>query len=184
MWTWLRVGTFVVVTGTLVALTVSIGKEKVAKPAGGSMRLVAYTGCADMLAQLRQHTKAHADQLAPRPLAAEGGVAVPERSAAAAATPSAPAAPQHSTTTAHESGVDEPAVLKPDGRRIVTVSRGTLRIVDTSTRQIVGSVPLPDNTNAWSPANLLLSGDRALVIDPAIADGGIRPLPEWPASRL
>jgi uncharacterized secreted protein with C-terminal beta-propeller domain len=181
---WLRVGTFVVVTGTLVALTVSIGKERAPKSAGGSVRLVAYTGCADMLSQLRQHAAAHAGELAARPLDAAGGVAVPERSAAAAATPAAPAAPQHSTTTVHEPGVDEPDVVKTDGRRIVTVSRGTLRIVDTATRQIVGSVPLPDKTNAWSPADLLISGDRALVIDPAVAGGGIRPGPWWPASRL
>ena len=182
---WLRVGTFVVVTGTLVAVAVSVGKEKAVTPVGGGVRLVAYTGCADMLSQLREHAAAHADQLGYGPIAAAGGVAVPERSGAAAAMP-APAAPQHSTTTVHETGVDEPDVVKTDGQRVVTVSNGVLQIVDTSIRQIIGSVPLPaDNVSAWSQANLLISGDRALVIDPAFDGGGmIRPMPSLPASRL
>jgi uncharacterized secreted protein with C-terminal beta-propeller domain len=181
---WLRVGTFVVVTGTLVAVAVSAGREKAPAPVGGGVRLVAYSGCADMLSQLRRHAAAHADQLGYVPMAAAGGVAVPERSAAAAAAP-APAAPQHSTTTVHEAGVDEPDVVKTDGRRVVTVSRGVLRVVDTSTRQIIGSVPLPGgNVSAWSPANLLISGDRALVIGPAFDGGGMRPMPSWPADRL
>jgi uncharacterized secreted protein with C-terminal beta-propeller domain len=182
---WLRIGTFVVVTGTLVALAVSIGKEKAPTPVGGGVHLVAYTGCADMLAQLRRHAAAHADQLGYRALAAAGGVAVPEKAAGGAATPAAsPAAPQHSTTTVHEAGVDEPDLVKTDGQRVVTVSRGVLYVADTATRRITGHVQLSDNANAWSQAFLLVSGDRALVIDPDSADGGIRPMPAWPAGRL
>jgi uncharacterized secreted protein with C-terminal beta-propeller domain len=179
---WLRIGTFVVVTGTLVALAVSIGQEKAPTPVGGGVRLVAYTGCADMLSQLRQHAAAHADQLGYRAMAAAGGIAVPERSGSAAAA--APAAPEHSTTTVHEPGVDEPDLVKTDGRRVVAVSRGELRVVDTVTRQVTGSVQLPDMANAWSPVNLLISGDRALVIDPALTDGGMAPVPSWPAGQL
>jgi uncharacterized secreted protein with C-terminal beta-propeller domain len=178
---WLRVGTFVVVTGTLVALAVSVGKEKAPTPVGGGVQLVAYTGCADMLSQLRQHAAAHADQLGYRVLNAAGGVAVPESSAAAAA---APTAPQHSTTTVHEPGVDEPDVVKTDGRRVVTVSRGALYVADTATRRITGRVQLPRNSDAWSQAFLLISGDRALVIDPAPGDGGMGPMPAWPAGQL
>lgn len=183
MRTWLRIGTFVAVTTTLVALGVTLGRETLPTPVGGSVRLVAYTGCADMLSQLRQHAAAHAEQLDYGALAATGGIAVPERSAAAAATP-APTAPQHSTTTVHEPGVDEPDVVKTDGRRIVTVSRGMVRVIDTSTRQLIGSVELPDNADVGSPANLLVSGDRALVIEPAVADGGMGPTPWQPSSRL
>jgi uncharacterized secreted protein with C-terminal beta-propeller domain len=182
---WLRVGTFVVVAGTLVALTVSISKEKAPTPAGGGVRLVAYTGCADMLSQLRQHAAAHADQLGPQMLAAAGaGVAVPERAAVPAATAAAPATPQHSTTTVHEAGVDEPDLVKTDGRRVVTVSRGVLYVADTATRRITGSVQLSGNADVWSQANLLISGDRALVINPGFADGGMGPVPAWPASQL
>ncbi|HEY3089149.1 MAG TPA: beta-propeller domain-containing protein [Jatrophihabitantaceae bacterium] len=177
---WLRIATFLVVTGTLVALAVSLGREKAPTRVGGGVRLVAYTGCADLLSQLRQHAAAHADQLGYRVLNAAGGVAVPESSAAAAA----PTAPQHSTTTVHEPGVDEPDVVKTDGRRVVTVSRGALYVVDTATRRITGRVQLPRNSDAWSPANLVISGDRALVIDPAAGDGGMGPMPSLPASQL
>ncbi|HEY0636343.1 MAG TPA: beta-propeller domain-containing protein, partial [Pseudonocardiaceae bacterium] len=69
------------------------------------------------------------------------------------------AAPGHSSTTVHEQGVDEPDLVKTDGRRIVTVVDGTLRVVDAASRALTGSLPLPGGAD-----DLLLSGDKALLL--------------------
>lgn len=186
---WLRVGTLVVVTGTLVALTVSIGRETTPAPVGGGVRLVAYTGCADMLSQLRKHAAAHAELLGPQVLYAASGVASGARGAAPeAGTAAAPSAPQHSTTTVHEAGVDEPDLVKTDGRRVVTVSGGVLYVIDTATHHITGSVRVIDPAEVSSPPNLLVSGDRALVIIPSAeygpVPGGPQAAPSWPGSGV
>ena len=104
---------------------------------------------------------------------AEGAPPAPAQRAApgepGAAAPGA--APDHSTTNVHESGVDEPDLVKTDGRRIVTVSQGVLRVVDAQRRIETGRLDLrpqvpegPDTAGWWQPADLLLSGDRALVL--------------------
>jgi uncharacterized secreted protein with C-terminal beta-propeller domain len=78
--------------------------------------------------------------------------------------------PAHSDTNVAEIGVDEPDLVKTDGRRIVTVSRGVLRVVDTATRQVTGTLALE---TAAEPTNLLLYGDKALVFLPWGTAGGI-----------
>nr|BFE86314.1 hypothetical protein GCM10020093_089150 [Planobispora longispora] len=83
-----------------------------------------------------------------------------------------PTAPEHSTTNTHEAGVDEPDLVKTDGNRVITVNRGVLRVVDTATRKVTGTVKLVDAEQAWAPADLLVSGDRALVL---FSGGGIIP---------
>ncbi|HEY3629899.1 MAG TPA: beta-propeller domain-containing protein, partial [Jatrophihabitantaceae bacterium] len=158
------------------------------RPPAYAMKLVAYSSCADLLHGLRQHTADNVEQLGSGEVymadstEKQAGGAVPAPSAGSgaagsgAAAPGAPApgasAPDHSSTNVHEAGADEPDVVKTDGRRIVTVSHGMLRVVDAATRKITGSVRVlergagPDN--AWLPStNLLLSGDRALVVVPA-----------------
>ena len=66
----------------------------------------------------------------------------------------------HSTTNTQEAGVDEPDLVKTDGRRIVTVADGVLRVVDTASRRLTGSLPI----EGGRASSLLLSGDRVLVI--------------------
>lgn len=69
----------------------------------------------------------------------------------------------HSTTNVQEEGVDEPDIVKTDGRRIVTLSNGVLSVVDvtSSPPQRVGSVELAtDNSH---PTDFLLAGDKVLV---------------------
>jgi hypothetical protein len=76
-------------------------------------------------------------------------------------------APAHSGTNVHEAGVDEPDLVKTDGRRIVTVADGVLRVVDAQRRVQTGALSLHDNGAEpywWQPADLLLHGDRALVL--------------------
>ena len=72
----------------------------------------------------------------------------------------------YSSTNVAEAGVDEPDLVKTDGRRIVTVTGGVLRVVDAGTRQLTGVLDLSAGAglDGATPANLLLSGDHALVL--------------------
>jgi hypothetical protein len=72
----------------------------------------------------------------------------------------------YSGTTTAEAGVDEPDLVKTDGRRIVTVIGGVLRVVDAQTRQLTGVLDLSAGAgpSGAMPANLLLAGDHALVL--------------------
>jgi hypothetical protein len=79
----------------------------------------------------------------------------------------APGGPTHSGTNVHETGVDEPDLVKTDGRRIVTVADGTLRVVDALRRMETGTLSLQgqaDQPYGWQVSDLLLHGDRALVL--------------------
>ena len=135
--------------------------------------LVAFDSCAGALREL---TRAVVPYVGPYGLAGSGhpqtDVAVSAREDSAGAGAGAPAAPAppaaaHSTTNTHEAGVDEPDLVKTDGRRLVTVVGGRLRVVDLASRQVTASLGLPDG-----PAeHLLLHGDRALVVVPHGADG-------------
>ncbi|MEW6583622.1 MAG: beta-propeller domain-containing protein, partial [Actinomycetota bacterium] len=77
----------------------------------------------------------------------------------------------YSTTTIQEEGVDEPDIVKSDGRRMYTVAAGAIQAVDVrgGGARRVGRLPLDGQ---WG-AQLLLSGDRLLVI----ANGVVAPPP-------
>jgi hypothetical protein len=62
--------------------------------------------------------------------------------------------------------VDEPDLVKTDGRRIVTVANGVLEVIDAASRTVTGRLDLsaPGQDMAYQPANLLLSGDHALLL--------------------
>lgn len=71
--------------------------------------------------------------------------------------------PDFSGTNVQVSGVDEPDIVKTDGRRIITVRDGTLTVVDVSGDEpaITGRVLLGER---WG-GELLLHGDRVLIIN-------------------
>lgn len=91
------------------------------------------------------------------------------------------AAQQYSTTNLQEIGVDEPDLVKTDGRILVAIAQGKLFVVDVvGEMQLLGSVELGD----VAPQGLFLIGDQAFVIgsapnmvaqqrliDPGIGDG-------------
>jgi uncharacterized secreted protein with C-terminal beta-propeller domain len=108
----------------------------------------------------------------PGPGPAVGGVQ--DRAAAPGAVPGdagiEDVTPDHSDTNVAEAGVDEPDLVKTDGRRIVTVSRGVLWVVDAATRELTGTLALGSSAQ---PTNLLLYHDKALVLLPAGNVGGI-----------
>ncbi|MDP9862981.1 MULTISPECIES: beta-propeller domain-containing protein [Streptosporangium] len=134
----------------------------------GDIKLVSYSGCDDMLAGLRT---AAAKRVGPWGLAGPQIMYMESRSDVATARAKVPA-PEHSTTNVHEAGVDEPDLVKTDGNRVITVNRGVLRVVDAATRKVTGTLKLVDAEQAWAPADLLVSGDRALVL---FSGGGIIP---------
>ena len=164
-----------VVAGSLAALGVAVGtssgdRRGISDPGPtltprpvNALQLVAYSNCPDMLAGLRRHAADNAAMLGYGRMYLEDSQGMPKASVPAAAGAGAPA-PEHSTTNVHEAGVDEPDVVKTDGRRVVTVSRGVLRVLDTATRRVTGSVRLLDKQQMWSPANLLVQGDRKSVV--------------------
>jgi hypothetical protein len=169
----------------------------------GELRLVSFDSCDQAAEQLRAAARDHvgpwgfeaaagrvlardaagAAGRADGPVAAEAapGLAAPD-AAPVAPTQADGTAPGHSGTNVHEAGVDEPDLVKTDGRRIVTVSRGVLRVVDAVRRVETGRLDLRERVPEghelgwWQPADLLLHGDHALVLFGAGWWGGM-PLP-------
>ena len=146
-------------------------------PAGG-LRLVAFDSCAELVDGLRSAAKEAVGPWGFSHVGGMGDMTSPDSKDARAATggkdaaPDAAAPPVYSGTNTHEVGVDEPDLVKTDGRRIVTVQGGVLRVVDAGSRTITGAVALAEDDNVDDPggksryglAQLLLSGDRALVL--------------------
>ncbi|MGK5679851.1 beta-propeller domain-containing protein [Actinoplanes sp. URMC 104] len=134
-----------------------------------ALELVAFDSCAQLEKDLRAAAqKAQADGLVV-PGYQRGPAA--NADTARAASESAAGAPPASSTNVHEAGVDEPDIVKTDGRRIVTVAGGVLRVVDPATRAQTGRLDL--GIEAFGEPELLLAGDHALVL----ADGGpVRPM--------
>ncbi|MEU4818405.1 beta-propeller domain-containing protein [Micromonospora aurantiaca] len=151
-------------------------------PAGG-LRLVAFDGCDEALRQLRTAAKA---AVGPWGLGPDGRLQFSaERAAVGGAAKDAASAstPDFSGTNVHEAGVDEPDLVKTDGRRIVTVSRGVLSVVDPASRRVTGRLALDPDAERFSgdEGSLLLHGDRALVllhgrtVKGPVPDGQTRP---------
>jgi len=150
-----------------------------ARPApSGPHTLTAFTSCTSLLRHLkREAVKAVTPWGLPGMHRLGRGVVQADALSAtsggdgAAAPSSAPAAsaggsgggPSFSGTNIQEEGVDEPDIVKTDGRRLVTVVDGSLKIVDlTSANPVVlGSMALPQE--GGSSPELLLVGDRVLL---------------------
>lgn len=158
----------------------------------GELRLVAFDSCEQALAGLREALSSRvgpfglgggsADmtaggaqaQVRPGAVGQPGPLAPPPpgRGQGEAAAEKADSAPnqssgldaEHSTTNVHEAGVDEPDLVKTDGRRIVSMTGGTLRVVDAASKAVTGSLRLSDQPMMAGEVDLLLSGDRALII--------------------
>lgn len=100
------------------------------------------------------------------PLVLEGPSVVPTDGATtpplAAESRVAADAEEFSATNVQEAGVDEPDIVKTDGKRVFAVADGTLRALDVSGPgpRLVGSLKL-DNGDAHQ---LFLRGNRLLVI--------------------
>ncbi|WP_320068262.1 beta-propeller domain-containing protein [Micromonospora sp. RTGN7] len=181
-------GKLTAAAGTLVGLTLLAGSAA-ALPQGepelpaGPLRLISFDTCADALTRLRAAASTTVGAWGFQPGWRTGVGGRPEPATAAKtmeraeAAQSAPA--EHTGTNNHEPGADEPDLVKTDGRRIVTVGGGVLRVVDPATRRVTGQLDLTGG-NRWSGqgGNLLLHGDRALVLLPSVT---IAPAVDGPA---
>lgn len=152
------------------------------------MRLVSYDSCQELLNGLRAATEKQVGpygleparmgmlngEIAPR---AFDGMRMPTESGAAAS--GAAGAQPHSATNVQEAGVDEPDMVKTDGRRIVVLAKGAVQVIDAATRKVTGRLSLGNPGGYPGPLadSLLLSGDRALVIapQPRMLYGPMRP---------
>jgi Beta propeller domain len=181
------VRTAIVITAALAATSCSSSGPSArsnlppwAAPAAAIARLVTYDSCEQTLNALIESTK---DQVGPygwggqdarlysalgvpAPAAREaagdsaaGSGGMPAGPPAQAAEPGA--VPGYSGTNVHEAGVDEPDLVKTDGRRLLTVTDGVLRVTEVATRRLVGELRLA--SQSW-PDQILLYGDHALLI--------------------
>ncbi|MFT4164658.1 MAG: beta-propeller domain-containing protein [Microlunatus sp.] len=66
---------------------------------------------------------------------------------------------QHSDTNVQEAGIDEPDIVKTDGRRIVAVAESRVHLISTSKGKLTLRKTLPGAT----ARNVFLSGNRLLV---------------------
>lgn len=151
--------------------------------------LTAFHSCSDALAGLRGAAQASVSPYGMPQVAgalsqtrvayaASGVATAPEAAAADAAgtvggaASSSAAAPAYSGTNDYTAGVDEPDLVKTDGRRIVTVSGSTLEVIDAATRQETGTLDLSATGVQYGQLNLLLSGDHVLVISTSAGEAG------------
>lgn len=188
----MAVGCLLVISGcTVGAVGPGAGQDIAVRP--GAVRLTSFHGCGEELAALRKAAMASVGPYGlPEPASSAGGTAYPEVAAgvpqagpvagnaaapAMAASVAAPAAaasgaaasgaaPAHSGTNDYVAGVDEPDLVKTDGRRIVTVANGVLQVIDAASQTVTGRLNLraAGQGMAYQPVNLLLSGDHALLL--------------------
>ena len=157
--------------------------------------LTAFRSCPDALAGLRGAAEASVTSYGMPQVAgassqtrvayaaapASGAAMAPQAAAAAAPADAAGTAggaadgsapPAYSGTNDYTAGVDEPDLVKTDGRRIVTVSGSTLEVIDAATRQVTGTLDLSSAGVPYGQLNLLLSGDHVLVISGSASEAG------------
>jgi hypothetical protein len=156
-------------------------------PPPADVRLASFDSCDDVLA----HVRDQAGRLVTAwglAYGYGGGVMLAEERTAAPAAGSddsagggsaggAASGPQHSGTNVQEAGVDEPDLVKTDGRILLAIAQGRLRRVDLAAG---GPGHVSDVTlEGGYPTELLLVGDRALVFgsgDGSVDGDGPRPL--------
>lgn len=78
--------------------------------------------------------------------------------------------PGRTGTNLQEAGVDEPDIAKTDGRLVVSLDGGSLRIVDVTANEPRSRGSLNLTNLGLSPTELLLDGDRALVLGTTTRD--------------
>ncbi|GGO74439.1 beta-propeller domain-containing protein [Nonomuraea cavernae] len=151
------VATVLATTAACTSATPPLPKQRLE-----AVRLVSYSDCDELLAGLRERAAKSVGAWGfggpqVKYLARDTAMAVPEAKVSLT--------PEHSTTNVHEAGVDEPDLVKTDGDRVITAGNGVLRVIDTATRKVTASLDLNGGKEpTYQPADLLVSGDRALVL--------------------
>jgi len=153
-----------------LGLAAALGTQAPAAPSSG--RLVAFASCSKYLGYVKSHA---APFVTAYGIGQNVRTAIPTPAAAGSARGQAV---DYSTTNVQEAGVDEPDLVKTDGRTLFTVENGQLESTDVAS----GKPKLLDTLelSAAYGAQLLLAGDHLLVISriglwmeplPAVAAG-------------
>ena len=183
-----------VVLTAVAALTASLlapAAAPAAKRAVKPVALPAFPSCASLLSYARTNARRTGgrtgvptragvlmplvlDAPLPPSAAVADGVApsVPGTTAQAAPAPSAAvkeSTPDFSQTNVQEAGVDEPDIVKTDGRTVFAIAQGKLFAVDVrgADPKLVGTLDLADGYGH----QLLIRGDRLLVMSNAYGGG-------------
>src|SRR5213592_1633073 len=151
MW---RRGWILVVAIAVAALPAPAAAKPVRHPAAAKVRPRAFASCADLVRYAGRHfavtrgvpapSVAPLAQPVPAPVPAPG-TQPPNSAPTAEPVAAAPAAgTTFSTTNNQEEGVDEPDIVKTDGRTIFAVAQGRLFAVDAEAAapKVVGSLDL------------------------------------------
>lgn len=169
-----RVLTIVVVILGLAAMPAGAKPGKRAlKPFGSCAQLLDYTRTHGARAVKTGWTPTPMAIEGPRPgrvpAAAKGGEGAPQATAEQDSA-STGAGESFSTTNVQEQGVDEPDVVKTDGKTIFAVANGHLQAIDVAaaTPALVGDIALDEGYGH----ELLLHGDRLLVLQNAWLETG------------
>ena len=180
------------------AVLLALSAMVLAAPAGAAAKrnspvrakraqLKAFASCSSLVAYGRRYATSpglangvppRAVQQAPTPLGTVQQTATTKETIAPTAAPAPSAAGDaagdaFSGTNVQEQGVDEPDAVKTDGKRVFVLAGGKLLAYDVTADapRLLGSLTLEGN-----PQDLLLRGDRVLVLGSAANGGGIVPV--------
>lgn len=179
--------TALVLTGCTAGSTPGTGGVNLPGMAAAAVRLVSFDSCDQALTELKTAAEPHVSPYGVQPgwaavdvdadvareeaaagVESDGGagqaaapapMAADDSAATEAGSAAAHGGEDFSGTNVHEAGVDEPDLVKTDGRRLITVQNQTLRVIDLARRELTGTLELPG-----AGEQLLLSGDRLLVV--------------------
>ncbi|HUR86025.1 MAG TPA: beta-propeller domain-containing protein [Solirubrobacteraceae bacterium] len=162
---------------TAALLAPAAAPAATAKRAARASALPTFSSCGSLLSFARRNARRtggttgvpmRAGAVVPQVLSGPVSVEVLADSAPAAATPTAGAkseasVPSFSQTNVQEVGVDEPDIIKTDGRHVFAIAGSSLRALDVGGEQptLVGSLALGEGSGAYE---LFIRGDRALVM--------------------
>jgi uncharacterized secreted protein with C-terminal beta-propeller domain len=180
--------------GLIAGMLVLCLGAALALPAGApaatkrSVKLASFSSCASLVSYAHRNARrtggstgvpTRAGGIVPQVLASPGPVATdavggPVAPPTATATPGASVGakegtPSFSSTNVQEAGIDEPDVVKTDGRHVFAIADGKLYALDAAdgAPKLVGALELP-GTGAHQ---ILIRGDRVLVMTTSYGAG-------------
>ena len=172
-----RVAAVAATTATLVAGVLGVQALPGGAPTAWAAGLTPYAGCDDLVSSYQRALVDQANSWPGDFLAygvMEGTASDTSRGAEAAAAPDA-VGPGATGTNVQEQGVDEPDVAKLADGRLVVLAGNRLNVLSAEGQpQLLGTVRVGDNR--FYPAELLLVGDRVLVV----SSGWLNRLPDEP----
>ena len=172
-----RVAAVAATTAALVAGVLGVQALPGGAPTAWAAGLTPYAGCDDLVSSYQRALVDQANSWPGDFLAygvMEGTASDTSRGAEAAAAPDA-VGPGATGTNVQEQGVDEPDVAKLADGRLVVLAGNRLNVLSAEGQpQLLGTVRVGDNR--FYPADLLLVGDRVLVV----SSGWLNRLPDEP----